>query len=136
MGTETPPPSIPGDNCVLCDSVLWTPGNTPKFIKVTFEGLIKCPACPVEPPNGIWWFEQHPAQPCYWLYIDEVYYMDLSLGVADSFLFATSPEAPPAWVFFDSLEALCATIYNNTRVTCGGDTGSINGTGVIEWPGV
>ncbi len=135
MGTPTPPPSVPGNDCVRCDNVLWTPGNTPKFVPVTFSELIKCPECPVEPPNGKWWFEQHSGIACYWLYIDSLYYMDLKLDDADCYLFATSPESPPAWVFFYALEPPCATIFNNTRDECVRDTGSINGKGVVGWPG-
>jgi len=136
MGIDTPEPPVPGDNCVRCDNVLWTPGNTPRFVPVTFSELIQCPGCPTDPPNGKWWFEQHPGIACYWLYVDSVYYMDMKLDPADSWIFVTSLEAPPNWEFFYSLKGLCASVFTNEYVACGLKVGSKDGTGVVDWPGV
>ena len=43
MGTPIPVPPVIGDDCSLCDSILWPHGAPPQFITVWFAGIINCP---------------------------------------------------------------------------------------------
>ncbi len=135
MGTPTPPPSPPGDTCGHCDGILWPAGVTPKFVPVEFKNLVKCAACPYDPPNAKWWFEQNPVLACLWEYVDSLYLMTLLLQAADSILLVTSPEAPPEWFFFTDTADPCEKNFTNEYESCGIEIGSIQGSAIVHWPG-
>jgi len=136
MGTPTPPPPPPGGVCVHCDGILWPTGVCPQFVRLELTGLEHCPLCPVDAPNGIWWLKQDTANACLWEFIDATYYVSLWLQAASSSLLVTSPESPPAWYFFTHTAGACEENFANSQIACGDRKGSINGTGIIYWPGV
>lgn len=65
MGTPVKEPEF-GNDCIAC----WDAGETPKFVYVMFDGVLKGdPPDSVQVPNGhLFKLEQDPASPCHWHY--------------------------------------------------------------------
>jgi hypothetical protein len=55
-----------GDDCTWCVPGTWLAGQTPKFLKATISGAVRCPGTPPYVPdiNGEWILEQ--VDPCTW----------------------------------------------------------------------
>jgi len=128
MGTPTPPiPLLIGDNCLVCDGILWPVGQTPLWICITVSGLEQCPLCPIDPPDGDYWIQQRAGSPCKFDYNDSVYRFNINFaggGVnVDIFQFPAA-----GWFYFHGVNLACDPHLVNDLIECGGLTGSKNGT--------
>lgn len=139
MGTPSDPdnPNYEiGTECTACIE-LFAPGQTPKFVTVTFEGVEACPILGELPPTfGGAILEQVPGAPCQWTaYIDRE-------GQAHEFLW-TLNMAPPwrssltydidgAGMFVGKDAEKCIAAFQNER-ECGLGHLTEGGTGCITW---
>ncbi|MCK5612172.1 hypothetical protein KAR91_60430 [Candidatus Pacearchaeota archaeon] len=135
MGTPTPPPPTIGNPCAGCDGILWPVGETPRFVQILAALLEKCPGCPIDAPNGLWWLEQDPGDNCTWRYEDSLYKMILFGAGAGKQVRITDTADPLQWWFFDTLGGVCPYDFVNLFVACNPTVGSKNGTIHVYWPG-
>ncbi len=135
----------PGNFCIHCwgpaFEIALGPGFliSPKYIRVTFSGVIAC--SPGATPDGEWILTQTPI-PCYWVYTDAnwriEYYAFDSIGPTD-FSTLGAFYLPMSRRAFVADGNPCSFIFNNFNgpTACAGGDAGHSGTGVITWgPGI
>lgn len=133
MGQATPPPPVIGDHCAHCDGVLWPAGQTPKFPRVTFSDLVKCPLAVSDPPDGTYVLTQDPVDPCLWEYFDSLFQITLVTQAGPTWVAATgSPPFHGRLYFYDS-QGGCASDFVNDYRFCIGNEESRFGTAHVDW---
>lgn len=133
MGLPTEEPPVVSGVCDKCDGIRWPVGQSPKFIHIEFKDLVKCPACPVNPPNAIFVLEQDAAVVCRWLLEDSNWSIAFHLPLATSEIFVTGRGAGAGWNFFLDFGGNCQEDFTNWLDACGGINGAINGTAHVTW---
>lgn len=135
MGTPIPPPPPIGDNCIHCDSVLWTPGATPRWVYCTFSDIIACVRANFPAPNYTFVLEQDEDNPCYWWYEDSKYRVRWTLTAINSYLTCDETVSPFYYCFADTAGAPCQINFVNENISCAPlmNAGRL-GTGVVFIP--
>jgi len=135
MGTPIPIPPVIGDDFSFCDTILWLPGKTPKFVTVFFAGIFKCSYAPVDPPAGNYMLSQDSAMPGMWRYLDFDYEMLYFLEPWESDLRVWHPPDPTHFYFMHNTGNSCRTNFTNQNAPCsGGMSYGYGGTGVVLLP--
>lgn len=132
MGEETPDGGPIGDSCALCDDILWPAGETPKYLKAVFEGIVECFGWFPPVPNGEFILEQDGGNPCYWTYSDDDYFISYRTATTYSQLSARTVQGGTAWwYFYDRIEDTCKNGFTNDNADCLGNHCGKFGTAVV-----
>jgi hypothetical protein len=136
MGTPQPEPPVIGEQCHLCDGVLWLPGDTPLYIKCIFTGITTCPGAPAAAPNGEWILTQRELYPCQWRYADDTYQITFRVDVNWCRLSCGwVPFLTDLW-FRDEILPTCQRFFYNEFTECiGPPPYGAGGVGIIVPPG-
>lgn len=135
MGTPIPIPPVIGDDCSLCDSILWPPGATPQFITVFFADIIACPSAPADPPAGNYMLSQDSSTSGMWRYLDVDYEILYFIEPWESDLRCYVTGEPDQLYFMHNTGQNCRTNFTNQFANCWAlPNHGIFGTGRILLP--
>lgn len=127
MGDEVIIPPEIGDPCAVCNGLLWPAGKTPRFMEITFEGLVRCPGGHRDPPDGKYYLEQSLGNPCWWNYSDSFFHMSYRPFLPIPTL-TVMCVIHPFERYFHSVPGLaCDETFANGIVFCGPTTHSKDG---------
>jgi hypothetical protein len=136
MGLPTPDPSDSGDDCTVCDGVLWSPGMSPAFVKATVHGIQKCPRAPTAAPDGLFVLPQDELDACIYYVEISPYILEWDLGSGFTRFRILHTGAPlKFWFYTQYVPTECVVHFDNSQQDCAPITYyGINGTVDITWP--
>lgn len=133
MGIPIIPPPVVSGTCNRCEPLRWPVGESPRFIHIEFEDLVKCPLCPVNPPNAEFIFDTLGQIVCRWVFEDANWIGVFELPLGSSIVVMDGKGPGAGWHFFAEFAGPCDEDFTNAIVACGGNNGSINGTAHVIW---
>lgn len=131
MGTPADKP-VYGYNCSSGVPDLWLDGETPRFVTVTFSGIVNCWGTPPDlPPRNSWVLQNSESFPCNWTYSDaDGWYVEWGIGLAGSIL--SLQNTTTGQVYFSCTDpSVCQTHFVNSLVCPANHYGE--GIGDISW---
>lgn len=123
MGTRVPSPIVEkGDDCVYCTPALWSAGETPQFVYLTFSGVLNCGLSHHGPENGrTFKLEQDPVNYCYWVFDDGIYHVRFWARYPGESYGQVRLSDHAGWCFFISNFTYCPpdlTVVSNAQNSC------------------
>jgi hypothetical protein len=107
------------DDCLVCPN-LFPPGKTPKFIKIVFTGIQKCPGTTKEAPNNrVFILEPNPLDNCSWYNPSHPdYYITVTFSPDMTLVTGTDLEGPTDFFAVLSFNPICITDEISNETTC------------------
>lgn len=120
--------------CHRCDTILWPPDKSPRFVKATFGGIVDCGYGPPPAKNGTFVLERDPEWACFWEYENTDYFVWWYLEANRSTLVQMVVGPPESYYFDGQVDISCHDLFFHRMDHCvwPGYWGH-SGWGLVTW---